>query len=125
MSAERLFVYGTLRPGRAPRSIADVVATLRSLGAARVRGRLYDLGAFPGAALDSAADGFVHGEVIEFSEGSPPLAWFDDYEGAEFRRERIDVDLAGRRVACWVYVLVRERDPAQRIASGLWGPRDG
>jgi gamma-glutamylcyclotransferase (GGCT)/AIG2-like uncharacterized protein YtfP len=50
-------VYGTLRPGRAPAAVAAVVATLRPLGAARVRGRLYDLGAYPGAVPDSGAPG--------------------------------------------------------------------
>ena len=123
MSAERLFVYGTLRPGRAPRAIAAIVATLRSLGPARVRGRLYDLGEHPGAILDPAAGGFIDGEVVECADGGPALAWFDAYEGAEFRRERATVELAGRSVACWVYVLVREPASAPRIASGIWRSR--
>lgn len=128
----RLFVYGTLRPGRAPRSIAQVVATLRPIAAGRVRGRLFDLGSHPGAILDPAAPGFVRGEVVALGAASPPLAWFDDYEGIEpgapersaFRRERCAVETdGGERVACWVWVLGRPPTQGRVIASGEWPGR--
>lgn len=51
-----LFAYGTLQPGAAPAEIAGAAAQLKAIGAGCVRGRLYDLGHFPGAVLDGAGN---------------------------------------------------------------------
>jgi gamma-glutamylcyclotransferase (GGCT)/AIG2-like uncharacterized protein YtfP len=124
-----LFVYGTLRPALAPPAIAAITATLRRLGPARVRGRLYDLGRHPAAVADPSADGWIEGELVALGPASPPLAWFDAYEGwdpsaeepALFRRERVEArDGAGRPVTCWIWVWARELDERHRIASGCW-----
>jgi glycerophosphoryl diester phosphodiesterase len=126
-----LFVYGTLRPGLAPPAIAAAVATLRRLGPARVRGRLYDLGAHPAAIADPAAPGWIEGELLARGPDSPPLAWFDAYEGwdpaapagALFRRDRVEArDGAGRSVACWMWSYARALDERCRLASGRWSP---
>jgi gamma-glutamylcyclotransferase (GGCT)/AIG2-like uncharacterized protein YtfP len=120
VSGDRLFVYGTLRPGRAPAAVAEAVRTLRVVASARLRGWLYDCGAHPGAITDRAAPGWIRGEVVERTAASPPLAWFDAYEGRTFRRERHAVETSAGMVECWVYVLVREPPPSARIASGEW-----
>src|SRR5437764_4730137 len=88
--ADRLFVYGTLLPGQSPPAMRDVVARLRPAGTAAVRGRLYDLGAYPGMVLDPAA-GEVLGQVMEMPAPSdasddgpgPADLWrrMDAYEG--------------------------------------------
>lgn len=128
---ETLFVYGTLRPAWAPPAIASVAATLASLGPARVRGRLYDLGRYPAAVVDPAAPGWIEGELVALGPASPPLAWFDAYEGWEpatpetalFRRERVAaVDGAGREVACWIWSWARAVDERRRVAGGAWRP---
>ena len=116
-----LFVYGTLRPGRAPIPIAAAAATLRPLGAARVRGRLYQLGCFPGAVPDPDAPGWIHGELVARSEKSPPLTWFDAYEGEGYRRVRaVAIDRDGHSVACWIYECALAPDASRLIASGEW-----
>jgi gamma-glutamylcyclotransferase (GGCT)/AIG2-like uncharacterized protein YtfP len=124
-----LFAYGTLRPGRAPAAIAAVVRTLRPLGPARVRGRLYDLGRYPAAVPDDGAEGWIEGELVVLGAGSPPLAWFDAYEGFEpeapeaslFRRERaLALDANGRPVACWIYAFARAPDERRRLPAGRW-----
>jgi gamma-glutamylcyclotransferase (GGCT)/AIG2-like uncharacterized protein YtfP len=61
-----LFIYGTLHPDRAPREIAPVVALLRPLGAATLRGRLLDLGPYPGLLLPG--DDLVSGELFALPE---------------------------------------------------------
>jgi glycerophosphoryl diester phosphodiesterase len=123
-----LFVYGTLRPALAPSAIAAVVGTLRSLGPARVRGRLYDLGRYPAAIADPGEEGWIEGELVVLGPESPPLAWFDAYEGwdpaapasALFRRERVEaVDGAGRAVSCWMWSYARALGGARRIDG--WG----
>jgi gamma-glutamylcyclotransferase (GGCT)/AIG2-like uncharacterized protein YtfP len=108
---ERVFLYGTLRPGHAPREIADAVSRLRRVGAGTVRGRLYDLGAYPGVVLDAAA-AQVRGEVFAVPDGET-LARMDAYEGyyagdpaaSLFLRVRGAVALdGGASEDCWVYV---------------------
>jgi gamma-glutamylcyclotransferase (GGCT)/AIG2-like uncharacterized protein YtfP len=61
MSTDLLFVYGTLRRDGS-NDIARIAPAARFAGAARVRGRLYDLGAYPALLLDADA-GWVSGEV--------------------------------------------------------------
>jgi glycerophosphoryl diester phosphodiesterase len=126
-----LFVYGTLRPALAPPALAAVARTLRPLGAARVRGRLYDLGRYPAAIADPGAEDWIEGELVARGPDSPPLAWFDAYEGwdpaapatALFRRERAEaVDAQGRAVACWIWTYARPVDEARRVAGGCWRP---
>jgi glycerophosphoryl diester phosphodiesterase len=96
-----------------------------------VRGRLYDLGAHPAAVVDPGAEGWIEGELLALCADSPPLAWFDAYEGwdpaapqaALFRRERVAaLDRAGRWVACWIWVWARAVDERSRIAAGAWSP---
>lgn len=110
----KLFVYGTLKPrSDDPRA--------RVHGAARLRGRLWDLGAYPGAILDPDAPGFVHGEVIDGGDDATLLARLDAYEGAEYRRDRVRVQTDdGCQYDCWIYVLVAEPLGARRIESGVW-----
>ena len=122
----RLFVYGTLRPAHAPPSLAEVVATFRPLGPARIRGRLYDLGPYTGAVADSRAESWVHGEIVEATAATPPLAWFDHYEDYEpaspersvFLREQHMLEAARGAVPCWIYVLARIPAGARQVESG-------
>jgi gamma-glutamylcyclotransferase (GGCT)/AIG2-like uncharacterized protein YtfP len=111
---ERIFLYGTLRPGHAPREIADAVGRLRRIGAGTVRGRLYDLGAYPGLVLDDSASE-VRGEVFAVPDAET-LARMDAYEGyypgdaaaSLFLRVKTVVALEnGPTEACWVYVYNR------------------
>jgi gamma-glutamylcyclotransferase (GGCT)/AIG2-like uncharacterized protein YtfP len=90
----KLFVYGTLKPRSGERRA-------RTHGAVRLRGRLWDLGAYPGAILDPTASGFVHGEVIDGGDDAELLARLDAYEGPEYRRDRVSVQTDdGRRHDC-------------------------
>jgi gamma-glutamylcyclotransferase (GGCT)/AIG2-like uncharacterized protein YtfP len=129
---EPLFVYGTLRPAHAPPELAAVVRTLRRLGPARVHGRLYDLGRYPAAHPDPADPGWIEGELVALGPASPPLAWFDAYEGFDpqapakslFRRERtVAVGAEGREVPCWIYAWGGEALDAPHLPDGRWRRR--
>jgi gamma-glutamylcyclotransferase (GGCT)/AIG2-like uncharacterized protein YtfP len=108
---ERVFLYGTLRPGHAPPEIAGTVSCLRRMGGGTIRAQWYDLGAYPGIVLDDAG-AEVRGEVFAVPDGDT-LERMDAYEGyyagdpeaSLFLRVRAMVALeSGASEACWVYV---------------------
>jgi gamma-glutamylcyclotransferase (GGCT)/AIG2-like uncharacterized protein YtfP len=116
---ELLFLYGTLLPGVASGGMQAVIAGLTSVGRATMRGRLYDLGPYPGAVLDDAAESIVVGQVFELPADPGVLARLDAYEGFEPDRPADSLYLRLRRPATlddgrtldgWVYQY--NRDPA-------------
>jgi gamma-glutamylcyclotransferase (GGCT)/AIG2-like uncharacterized protein YtfP len=107
-----LFVYGTLRPGHAPREIAHVVDRLTLIGEGTVRARLYYFGDYPGIVLDDAA-AKVPGILLALPDDDSVLAALDAYEGFIpthpeanlFRRVLTTVMCNdGSPQTCWVYV---------------------
>ena len=81
----------------------------------KVRGRLLDLGAYPGLVTGV---GQVKGEVyrVEDPELLPVL---DDEEGYNFERSRVFATLAsGRHVRVWVYRYRGPREGAVPILDG-------
>ena len=124
--SELLFVYGTLRAG-CRNDIARIAPAARYFAAARVRGRLYDLGTYPALLLDAQA-GWVAGELYTV----PPQAWpaldaleepvSPEFPNGEYLKHTTTVDLmdAGMREA-WIY----SANPAalnltRLIDSGDW-----
>jgi len=112
-----VFVYGTLREGGGAEGLLRGCARV---GAGAVRGRLYDLGAYPALVL-AAGEGAVRGEVW----GCPAavLPRLDAYEGvAEGLFRRVRTEAGG--VECWVYVAGPALEPAlapeNLIGSGDW-----
>ena len=116
---ELLFIYGTLLPGL---RLAREMAGAERLGAAQVRGHLYDIGTYPGLI---AGDGWVSGEIYrlspdhlhrldaveEFVPGDPiaSLYWRD-------RMEVMHGVLAQQCV--WVYRYNRSVEGLQHISQG-------
>lgn len=129
MSATHLFVYGTLLRGF-HHPLHDLIESHgRFAGEARVRGKLYDLGAYPGM-IPSEGDELVIGEVYELTKDRDRvMATLDEYEGCdpdepephEYRRTIVEARLAsGERVEAWAYVLNRNATALRRIESGSW-----
>jgi gamma-glutamylcyclotransferase (GGCT)/AIG2-like uncharacterized protein YtfP len=127
--AMRLFVYGTLHPERAPVEIAEVARRLRSLGKARVRGALYDLGEYPGVVMGPQDRGVVQGEVFLLPEDDDTLARMDAYEGFDvgdlagslFVRREVRARMEdGAELVCWIY-LYNQSGPAERGSPGSRG----
>jgi gamma-glutamylcyclotransferase (GGCT)/AIG2-like uncharacterized protein YtfP len=111
--AERLFVYGTLRPDRAPKEIAGIVERLTPVSAGSIRARLYDFGDYPGIVLDESAGATVDGEIFALPADRKTLQQLDAYEeyspqnseGSLFKRIKTAVTLKnGTQQMCWVYV---------------------
>jgi gamma-glutamylcyclotransferase (GGCT)/AIG2-like uncharacterized protein YtfP len=121
-----LFSYGTLLPKHAPREIAPTVRKLRRVGQGFVRGRLYDLGDYPGAVLTRSGP-LIRGLVFELPEDPEVLERLDQYE--EFNRSRPKASLFvrkrrvvqlqdGRKIYCWIYAYNRPTGTASPLPSG-------
>jgi gamma-glutamylcyclotransferase (GGCT)/AIG2-like uncharacterized protein YtfP len=115
-----LFIYGTLHPDRAPAEIAPAARRLQPIGCGTIRGRLYNLGEYPGVILADDTDlgaPTVPGEVFLVPDDAT-LAALDAYEDYRpdsptdslFLRTKTVVTFDdGSRKSCWVYVY--NRDP--------------
>ncbi len=141
-----LFVYGTLMPHTTGAFGSDMRARLaregRSLGAASVCARLYDLGQYPGLVPSSDPGDAVHGIVMRLADPAASLPWLDAYEGLdgaqlaaahgapreggkadEYERRLMPVRLSGGTLlSAWVYVCRLSVDPRRLIAEGRWRP---
>ena len=129
---DHLFVYGTLSPQHAPPEIRATVRRLRPVGQASVRGRLYDLGEYPGAILSKNSRSVIRGEVFELPGDKGTLTSLDDYEGFEpnrpgsslfLRQTRLVTMEDGTRLRCWVYVYNGTMKDAQPVRSGRYSRR--
>ena len=122
-----LFMYGTLMPTEADQEIAPIVKRLRRIGAAYVRGRLYNLGEYPGAIIDQSSNTSIHGELVELPADKAVLDALDKYEEFDssrpekslFVRKKAKIELAsGRSVEAWIYVYNRDPGNAPIVRGG-------
>jgi gamma-glutamylcyclotransferase (GGCT)/AIG2-like uncharacterized protein YtfP len=128
-----LFVYGTLRPGHAPASVAAYVDNCACVGDGCTSGRLYALRNYPGAIVDAAGEGKIYGQLLALPDETT-LGRLDAYEGYDprdpanslFVRTACDVMLdapdGGRTVRAWVYVYNRDVSAARLIPEGRYHP---
>jgi len=121
----KLFVYGTLRRGFAPHKYLGRAS--RFLGAASIRGRLYDLGEYPGAVASDLPGEEIRGEVYELRDLDNQLKVLDELEEFDperpekslFVRRPVQVKLgSGEQIKAWVYFLPRRPRNARLISSG-------
>ena len=108
---QRLFVYGTLAPGRANHEVLrDIPGTWRQ---ASLRGRLYDEGwgagmGCPGIVPDSNGES-VEGYLLASEQLEAHWPRLDAFEGEGYRRRLVAVTIDGAsEVEAWVYALQRE-----------------
>lgn len=112
----RVFVYGTLRRG-GRNDIHRYHPQPRWITSARVQGRLYHLGRYPGLVLGEGD--WVQGEVYEVTP--EVLVQLDHLEGllpdptGEYHRRSVTVETPHGPMACLVY----EIDPS-RIHGCAW-----
>jgi gamma-glutamylcyclotransferase (GGCT)/AIG2-like uncharacterized protein YtfP len=119
---DRLFVYGTLRKDIGNSRFHVLAREAREVtfvGHARIQGRLFDLGTYPGLVLSDDPGARVRGEVYALSNPQEILSRLDDYEGSEFERVERDVVLdSGASGKAWVYIYAGTTDDGPEILSG-------
>ena len=100
MSKHLVFVYGTLRRGGGG-AMSIRFPGAKFIAGAKVSGRLYDLGAYPGLLLNES-DSLVAGEVYEVDDEL--LNSLDEFEASShYRRKQVEISLGTRGEVCWVY----------------------
>jgi gamma-glutamylcyclotransferase (GGCT)/AIG2-like uncharacterized protein YtfP len=118
----RVFVYGTLRRG-GRNDIHRYQPLPRWVTTARVPGRLYHLGRYPGLILGEG--GWVQGEVYEVTLSV--LEQLDHLEGllpeptGEYHRRTVTVDTPDGPLSCVLYEIDPSRTEGHPlIAHGDW-----
>lgn len=127
-TTSRLFVYGTLRSDSPDSQFGLIGLAGRFVSRARMRGRLLDLGKYPGLIPPRSADDWVLGEVYALRNSGATLARLDKYEGCApgtaeehgwFRRALGDAVLeSGRKLSAWVYLYEGPVASRNIIVSG-------
>jgi gamma-glutamylcyclotransferase (GGCT)/AIG2-like uncharacterized protein YtfP len=121
-----LFTYGTLLH-QAENQVAQYLRqNSRFLGKGSFAGRLYDVGAYPGAVVDAASPCRVWGEVILLEKPEKVLPVLDEYEGydesypllSEFVRKRLEITQEQKQVICWGYLYNLPTAALPLIQSG-------
>jgi len=126
-NVDYLFVYGILRRGRG--RIINCILNQRGIfiGDGVFKGKLYDIGYYPGAIPSSGISDFVRGDVYLLPDPGSVLEILDIFEGCiidgtsrgEFCRKKAKVFLeSGKSVLAWVYIYNRAIDGLREIRSG-------
>lgn len=124
----QLFVYGSLLSGFRHDAYAYISCYFTLIGEAMVRGKLFDLGEYPGA-IPSEEEHFIIGELYQVNnrdEFSWAIKQLDDYEGMLvehgetplFRREPVNVLLPDQSSIAWIYWYNQDVTGKPAIPSG-------
>jgi len=120
-----LFVYGTLLDESNEFAIY-LKQNCSYYSKGKFRGRLYNLGEYPGAIADENYPGYVYGRIFELKDTAEALKYLDDYEGFGkdqqqpnlFIREMVEVETDNGLINCWVYLYNLPVEGFRVIESG-------
>jgi len=120
-----LFVYGTLLAQGNPYA-AYLQQHCKLIGEGKFRGRLYDIGEYPGAINDTDSDLFVYGSIYLMDDAVKTLSVIDEYEGIasnepephEYTRTLIDIDTENGIVISWTYLYSWPVEGKVQITNG-------
>lgn len=125
MADNYLFVYGTLLDGDNEFAIyLKKHCTFYAKG--KFKGKLYDIGEYPGAIADSGYASYVYGSIFMMNDAVSDLRLLDDYEGFGkeqeqpnlFIREVLEINSEKGIINCWCYLYNLSVEGLKLIASG-------
>lgn len=120
-----LFVYGTLLTTGNP--YAHYLQKHCSLvGAAKLKGILYDIGEYPGAVINLTGDQYIYGSTYLMNDAAQVLKVIDEYEGIgpnetlphEYERVLVEVEGDIGVFTCWVYIYNWSISEKRQIPGG-------
>jgi gamma-glutamylcyclotransferase (GGCT)/AIG2-like uncharacterized protein YtfP len=112
MEEAYLFVYGTLRKGFSLAIPEQIAAHIQWIGPGEVKGKLYNIGQYPGAVPDPSGECCIKGEIVKITNSATVFEFLDNYEGfnendvqgSEYRRIEEWIKLeAGEELQAWIY----------------------
>ena len=124
MATNFLFIYGTLL--NSGNEFAVYLQKNSGLyGKGKFKGRLYDIGEYPGAVEDKNEKSYIHGSIVSLNT-QDVLKLLDHYEGFGadeaqpnlFIRKLINAETTGGVIKCWAYLYNLPVDKLQLISSG-------
>ena len=116
-SPELLFVYGTLQSTFANRWARLLRRHATLLGTAETKGRLYRMRGYP--ALRISGSGAVYGQLWQLRDLAV-LRELDNYEGRNYQRLRVDVQLKSSIRPAFAYAWRRPLPEWRRIQDGIF-----
>ncbi len=109
----KIFVYGTLKEDMLSEVMPQIKPFIQFGGKGYVQGRLYDVGAFPGAKPARLKDKKVYGQLLSIKSGfeNKVLNELDEYEAYHpadvahslFKRKKVKVFTTGAVNDAWIY----------------------
>ena len=120
-----LFVYGTLLDtGNEFAAYLNNNCSFYTKG--KFKGRLYDIGEYPGAVADHDSPGYVYGSIVSIRNPTTVLNQLDDYEGFGddqqqpdlFIRELMAIETDEGLTDCWIYLYNLPVEGLVLIESG-------
>jgi gamma-glutamylcyclotransferase (GGCT)/AIG2-like uncharacterized protein YtfP len=122
-----LFVYGTLLNENNEYAVY-LKNHSRFYSYGKIKGKLYDIGEYPGAILSAKNKGYIYGSILELEHPKDVFPVIDDYEGYgnnqsmpnEFVRLVVPVETASALINCWVYVYNLPSAELDLIKSGRY-----
>jgi gamma-glutamylcyclotransferase (GGCT)/AIG2-like uncharacterized protein YtfP len=124
MINDLLFVYGSLL--NADNEFGGYLNNNSTLiGRGKLKGRLYDIGEYPGAVTDIENGYPIAGSICKLNKPEA-FALLDNYEGFGpeqeqpnlFIRELLTIETSERIINCWVYLYNLDIDGLTEIKSG-------
>jgi gamma-glutamylcyclotransferase (GGCT)/AIG2-like uncharacterized protein YtfP len=120
-----LFVYGTLLQSQNPFG-KYLKENSRFLQFGKLKGRLYNIGQYPGARFEPEGNSFVLGSILSLNNYTETLRLMDEYEGFgidqpqpnEYIRELIDIETETGLMKCWVYLYNLPVEKLHQIVGG-------
>ena len=121
---DKLFVYGTLRPGSKNEVAKYLERSARHMGSGQVAGRLYLVTHYPALGAPQHETEWIKGDLFE---GINQELWqvLDKYEGEQYTREQTDVRMDnGEILAAYVFRYLLPTESLEWIRSGDWNRPD-
>jgi gamma-glutamylcyclotransferase (GGCT)/AIG2-like uncharacterized protein YtfP len=121
-----LFIYGTLRNGMPLAIDNDIAIDIEWVGHSQIKGRLYEIGEYPGALPAENDKSVIKGEVLKLNKPGKVLKLLDEYEGydpknleqSEYYRKKELIQMEdGSTVEAWVYWYNLPVTNKRRIAN--------
>jgi gamma-glutamylcyclotransferase (GGCT)/AIG2-like uncharacterized protein YtfP len=124
---DKLFVYGTLLDLDNKYGIY-LRDNSRFYAAGKIKGKLYDIGEYPGAVLLREGNEYICGTILQIDNSGDVLAVIDLYEGFgddqpqpnEFIRILTEAETGVGTINCWIYLYNLPVDGLVAIRDGQY-----